>query len=62
MERLPRISSALATRIVADREAKGAFGCLAALRAVKGMGPAHLARLESLVTFSGVRRAACPQR
>lgn len=62
IERLPGIGPAIARRIVADREAKGTFGCLAALDAVKGIGPALLARLDSLVTFSGAPRTACGQR
>lgn len=62
IERLPGVGPAIARRIVADRDAKGAFGCLAALDAVKGIGPALLARLDSLVTFSGAPRVACSQR
>ena len=45
-----------------DRETRGAFGCLAALDAVKGVGPAMLKKLDSLVTFSGAPRPACGQR
>jgi hypothetical protein len=62
IERLPGVGPAIAKRIVTDREARGAFGCLAALDAVRGIGPALLARLDSLVTFSGPPRAACGQR
>lgn len=62
VEALPGIGPALAKRIVANREATGAFGCLAALDAVKGIGPATLRRLDSLVTFSGAPRAPCSQR
>lgn len=62
IERLPGVGPALAKRIVADREARGAFGCLAALDAVKGIGPVLLARLDSLVAFSGAPRSACSQR
>jgi competence protein ComEA len=62
IERLPGVGPARAKRIVADREARGAFGCLAALDAVKGIGPALLARLDSLVAFSGAPRSACAQR
>jgi competence protein ComEA len=59
IERLPGIGPALANRIVADRNAKGAFGCLAALDMVRGIGPALLARVDSLVTFSGATRVVC---
>jgi competence protein ComEA len=59
IERLPGIGPALARRIVADRDANGSFGCLAALDGVKGIGPALLARLDSLATFSGAGRPAC---
>jgi competence protein ComEA len=62
IERLPGVGPAIAKRIVADREAKGTFGCLAALDAVRGIGRAMLTRLDSLVTFSGAPRAACGQR
>jgi competence protein ComEA len=62
IERLPGVGPALAKRIVADREARGAFGCLAALDAVKGIGPMLLARLDSLVAFSGAARPGCAQR
>lgn len=59
IERLPGIGPALAKRIVADRDAKGPFGCLGALDSVKGIGPALLARLDSLARFSGAGRPAC---
>ncbi len=62
LERLPGIGPAIAKRIVADREAKGAFGCLAALHAVKGIGPVRLRQLDSLVAFSGAPRPVCAQR
>jgi competence protein ComEA len=53
IELLPRIGPALAQRIVANRDSLGPFGSLAALRRVKGMGPASLERLAPLVTFGG---------
>ena len=53
METLPRIGPALANRIVANRDSLGPFGSLAALKRVKGMGPASLDRLAPLVTFGG---------
>jgi competence protein ComEA len=39
IERLPRIGPTLARRIVADRDTHGAFGSLAALARVRGIGP-----------------------
>ncbi|MFQ6046065.1 MAG: ComEA family DNA-binding protein [Gemmatimonadales bacterium] len=54
--RLPRIGPALAARIVADRERHGAFGSLAGLDRVPGVGPAVLGALERHAVFSGVPR------
>jgi competence ComEA-like helix-hairpin-helix protein len=59
IEALPGIGPALAKRIIKDRESGGPFGCLAALDRVKGVGPALLARIDSLATFSGVGGVAC---
>jgi competence protein ComEA len=59
IERLPGIGPSLARRIVADREAHGPFRCLSALDRVKGVGPALLARLDTLVTFSLGGAAQC---
>jgi DNA uptake protein ComE-like DNA-binding protein len=59
IEKLPGVGPSLARRIVADRDAKGAFGCLGALDSIKGIGPAMLARLDSLAVFSGPPRAVC---
>lgn len=59
IEQLPGIGPSLARRIVADRNANGPFGCLAALDRVKGVGPALLARLDSLATFSLGGGAPC---
>src|SRR4051812_13471689 len=42
IEGLPGVGPALAKRIVANRDSAGAFGCLAALDAVRGIGPALL--------------------
>ena len=53
VEALPRIGPALAHRIVANRDSLGAFGNLAGLGRVKGIGPALLERLGPLVTFGG---------
>jgi competence ComEA-like helix-hairpin-helix protein len=64
IERLPGIGPSLAKRIVADRAVNGPFGCLQALDRVKGVGPALLARLDSLATFSRGGAAPCgsPER
>jgi competence protein ComEA len=64
IEKLPGIGPSLAKRIVADRTANGPFGCLEALDRVKGVGPALLARLDSLATFSlgGVAPCGLPGR
>lgn len=59
IEKLPGIGPSLAKRIVADRTANGPFGCLEALDRVKGVGPALLARLDSLATFSLAGAAPC---
>lgn len=53
---LPRVGPALARRIVANRDSLGPFGGLAALRRVRGIGPATLERLAPFVTFSGQAR------
>ena len=53
LDRLPRIGPALASRIVANRDSFGAFGSLAELQRVKGVGPAMLKVLEPFVEFSG---------
>ncbi|MBA2292570.1 MAG: helix-hairpin-helix domain-containing protein [Gemmatimonadales bacterium] len=52
LTRLPGIGPALARRIVADREARGAFGTPAGLDRVAGVGPAILARLAPHLRFS----------
>jgi competence protein ComEA len=54
LESLPRIGPALAARIVAERNARGAFGSLDSLEArVRGIGPALAELLRTRVTFSG---------
>jgi competence ComEA-like helix-hairpin-helix protein len=53
LERLPGVGPALAARIVADRESHGAFGGIAGLGRVPGLGPKSLARLTPHLTFSG---------
>lgn len=60
LERLPGIGPALAARIVADRQERGAFGSLVGLQRVRGIGPGMARRLGGLVTFSGVSRAGEP--
>lgn len=52
--RLPGVGPALAGRIVADRQQRGAFGGIAALERVRGIGPATLARLAPHLSFGGV--------
>jgi DNA uptake protein ComE-like DNA-binding protein len=52
IEALPRVGPALASRIVANRDSLGPFGSLDRLRRVKGIGPATIALLRPLVTFS----------
>ena len=54
LDRLPGIGPALANRIVADRQSRGAFGTIAGLRRVRGMGPSLLERLRSHLSFGGV--------
>jgi len=56
LERLPRIGPALAERIVQDRVERGAFGSLAGLQRVRGIGPSMARALSTLVTFSGTPR------
>jgi competence protein ComEA len=53
IDALPRVGAVMAHRIVANRDSFGAFGSLEGLRRVKGMGPATVQRLATLVTFSG---------
>lgn len=51
LDRLPRVGPALAARIVARREAKGAFRTLGDLDSVAGVGPALLAALAPHLTL-----------
>ena len=57
IDKLPRVGSAMARRIVANRDSFGAFKSLDGLGRVKGLGDATLQRLRELVTFSGVAPA-----
>jgi competence ComEA-like helix-hairpin-helix protein len=50
--RLPKVGPRLAKAIVADREARGPFGSLAALDRVPGVGQGLLQAIQSNVTFS----------
>jgi competence protein ComEA len=52
IETLPRVGPALARRIVANRDSQGPFRSMEGFRRVKGIGPATVALLEPLVTFS----------
>jgi competence ComEA-like helix-hairpin-helix protein len=53
LARLPRVGLALAKTIVADREAKGAFGGPEGLDRVPGIGPGLLAAIGPYLRFSG---------
>jgi len=53
IDSLPGVSPAVAKRILADRRARGPFLSMNGLRRVSGIGPAFVARIDSLVTFSG---------
>lgn len=52
LTRLPGIGSVLAARIVAARDANGAFGSVDDLRRVSGVGPAKLAALRERLAIS----------
>jgi competence protein ComEA len=54
LTRLPRVGPRLAKVIVADREVHGAFGSLAGLDRVSGVGPGLLKVITPHVLFSGV--------
>lgn len=56
LEVLPRVGPAMARRIVERRERAGPYQTLDDLRHVRGIGPATLRLLDSLVTFSGRHR------
>ena len=51
LQRLPGVGPVLAGRILAHRDAHGAFRNLADLRAVRGIGPRTCERLAPLVRF-----------
>jgi competence protein ComEA len=52
LDRLPGVGPALAERMIASREAEGAFREPADLLRVPGIGPATLARIQPLLEFS----------
>lgn len=56
LQTLPGIGPTLAARIIAFRDSAGPFGGLKAFGEVKGIGPSTLARLDTLIRFSGIRR------
>ncbi len=56
LEALPRVGPAMARRIIERRERVGPYRTLEDLRHVRGIGPATLRLLDSLVTFSGWHR------
>jgi DNA uptake protein ComE-like DNA-binding protein len=53
VDSLPGVTPEMARRIVSDRVHHGPFLTRDGLRRVSGVGPAFLARIDSLVTFSG---------
>ena len=54
IESLPGVGPATAKRIVADRMQRGPFVTRDGFRRVRGTGPTFLAKIDSLVTFSGI--------
>ena len=59
-ERLPGIGPALAARIVADRERRGAFGSPDGLDRVPGIGPRILERVRPFFAVTAPPDAAAP--
>ncbi len=61
IDALPGVGPAMARRIIAQRDSFGAFGSLREFETrVRGVGPSMVARIERLVTFSGLPRARSP--
>lgn len=56
IDSLPGVGPAMAKRIVVDRMKRGPFVTRDGFRRVPGVGPAFLAKIESLVIFSGTVR------
>lgn len=54
LARLPGIGPAMARKIVADRQSRGAFGGIDGLDRVPGVGPAALAKWRLHLLFTGV--------
>lgn len=53
IDALPGMSATMARRIVLDRALRGPFVTKDGLRRVTGVGPSLLAKIDTLVTFSG---------
>jgi hypothetical protein len=53
VDSLPGVSPTLAKRIVTDRLSRGPFLNMNGFRRVSGVGPAFIAKVDSLVIFSG---------
>lgn len=60
IDSLPGVGPAMARRIVLDRMARGPFVTRDGFRRVPGTGPKFLARIDSLVTFSGTVKQHTP--
>ena len=57
---VPGLSPGLAAAIVADREARGPFDRVEALRRVRGIGPARLGRARAFLEVTSEEPAATP--
>ena len=53
LDSLPGVTPRMAKRIVADRMMRGPFLTRDGLRRVSGVGPTFLAKIDSLIAFSG---------
>ena len=60
LETLPGIGAAKAAAILAARDAQGGFSSLDELEAVRGIGPALMAKLRPLVVVGGGKPASNP--
>jgi competence protein ComEA len=60
IDSLPGVGPTLAKRLVVNRITNGPFRELVALRRVRGMTPALMTSLDSLVSFSGVYKPPAP--
>ncbi|HEY7393239.1 MAG TPA: helix-hairpin-helix domain-containing protein, partial [Gemmatimonadaceae bacterium] len=56
IDSLPGVGPTMAKRIAVDRMKRGPFVTRDGFRRVPGVGPAFLARIDSLVVFSGTVR------